>query len=194
MNIALYFGSFNPIHKGHIAIAEYVASQSQFDQLWLIVSPLNPLKDARTIADQHSRFEMAEIGFSKSDYRHKILISDVEFSLPKPSYTIDTLRFLKNKYPAYNFSVIIGEDSLASFNKWKDWQEILDNYKMLVYPRENKDTEMVMEHENIVVMREVPLYPISSTVVRDAIKNGTDLGIIITEEVVQYIKKSRLYE
>lgn len=194
MNIALYFGSFNPIHKGHIAIAEYMAMQLKFDQVWLVVSPHNPLKDIKTIANENSRFEMAKIGFANSDYRQKIVISDIEFSLSKPSYTIDTLKWLKKMYPTYTFSIIVGEDSLVYFKKWKDWQDILDNYKLLVYPRKDTNLEALIGHKNIVILYDAPIYPISSTTIREAIKNREHFDKITTVEVVEYIKKNKLYE
>lgn len=193
MNIALYFGSFNPIHKGHIAIAQYVVSQPQYDELWIVVSPHNPLKDAHTITEKSARLEMVKIAFKNNDYKQKITVSDFEFSLPKPSYTIDTLDKLKEKYPTYKFSIVMGEDSLAGLEKWKDWEGIINNYTLLVYPRKDEKAKTIMKHKNIVLMNDAPLYPISSTAVRECVKAGKYFESITTKEVAEYIKKHKLY-
>ena len=124
MTIALYLGSFNPIHYGHIAISEYIVSEGFADEVWLVVSPHNPLKDYKTLANENQRLDMAKLPFSDSRYKNKIIVSDIEFGLPKPSYSINTLTWLEEKYPDNDFMIIMGEDNLAVFNKWKDWELI----------------------------------------------------------------------
>ncbi len=194
MTVALYFGSFNPIHIGHIAISEYIVGEGMADEVWLIVSPHNPLKDSKTLANEQSRLEMANLAFADSIYNKQIVMSDIEFGLSKPSYTINTLTWLKTKYPTCDFKIVIGEDNLAVFEKWKDWELILQQNELLVYPRLNSQNVELMTHPNVTMMNDAPLYPIESTMIRDCVKNKMDINKLTKKTVVNYIKTNKLYE
>ena len=138
MKIGIYSGSFNPIHKGHTALADYLLRNADLDEIWLVVSPHNPLKDEKTLISDRDRLQMAQLAVE--DFP-QLKVSDVEFSLPKPSYTFQTLDFLSKKYPENKFSLIIGADNLVVFDKWKNYRYLLDNYRIIVYPRKNFDVD-----------------------------------------------------
>lgn len=171
-SILLYFGSFNPIHKGHVGLAEWVLShRSDIDELWLVVSPQNPFKQDKFLYPDSDRLQWAQNAVKNNP---KIKVCDVEMSLPKPSYTITTLDALKAQYPDYNFKILIGGDNLPTFNKWKDYERILSEYGVMVYPREGSDTtETTLP--NIEILHGAPLFPISSTQIREKITAGARL-------------------
>ncbi len=180
MNIALYFGSFNPIHKGHTALAQYILQHynahectnpmETIDEVWLVVSPNNPLKKADELASEMLRLKIAED--ATKDMKN-IRVSDLEFSLPKPNYTINSLREFQRQYPQHSFTLVIGSDNMARFNRWRDYQTILDNYSILVYPREGDDIEKLkVLYPQMRVIEGAPLFPISSTEIRNAIAQG----------------------
>lgn len=173
MKIGLFFGSFNPIHIGHLAIANYMAEFTDLQQVWLVVSPRNPLKSKKGLADAAKRLLVVKKAVGKDP---KIKVSDVEFGLPQPSYTIHTLEALKKKSPKHEFILIIGSDNLAVFHKWKDYKEILDKFRVYVYPR--LDITGKLKHRNIKIM-DAPRMDISSTFIRDAIKKGKDIRCFI---------------
>ncbi len=174
MKIGLLFGSFNPIHIGHIAIANYMAGSTALDQVWLVVSPHNPLKYKSGLADAKKRLAQVKKAVGKSP---KIKVSNVEFSLPQPSYTINTLEFLSKKYPKNRFVLIIGADNLNTFHKWKDYKKILAGYKIYVYPRNENLTgfkNLSGLNRNVKILT-APLIDISSTFIREQVKKGKDV-------------------
>jgi nicotinate-nucleotide adenylyltransferase len=189
LKIALFFGSFNPIHNGHLAIAEYITEYSDVDELWFVVSPQNPLKERHNLLDDHHRLEMV---YKAIDDDPRFRVSDIEFYMPKPSYTVDTLTYLSDKYPNYEFNIIMGADNLKSFKKWKNWEIIVQNYKRLVYPRHGVSEDEVKEHDNIEIIN-APKMEISSSFIRKAIKEDKKVRFFMPRQVFDYIDDMRFY-
>ncbi|MFO7940815.1 MAG: nicotinate (nicotinamide) nucleotide adenylyltransferase [Bacteroidales bacterium] len=190
MRTGLFFGSFNPIHIGHMAIANYMVSYGPIDDLWFVVSPHNPLKKRKTLLNEYDRLELVNRAIGK-DIRFKA--SNIEFTMPKPSYTIDTLTYLSEQYPKRAFSLIMGEDNLATINKWKNPELLLEKYRLLVYPRPNVTTETtLLEHPNVELI-EAPLMEVSSSFIRSAIKAGKDVRYFMPPGVYEYIDQKQLY-
>lgn len=191
MNIGLYFGSFNPIHIGHLAIANYIVEFSDIEQLWFVVSPQNPFKKKSTLLDDYQRLELVNIAIDK-DLRFKA--SNIEFNLPKPSYTINTLKYLEEKHPNFQFSLIMGADNLTNLHKWKNFEQIISNYSIYVYPRPGIEiTENFKENENIVIV-DSPIMDISSSFIREAIKKGKQINYYLPYKVYDYISEMHFYE
>jgi nicotinate-nucleotide adenylyltransferase len=186
----LYFGSFNPIHIGHLAIANYFLEFADLKELWFIVSPQNPLKQKISLLPDYQRLEL--VNRALRDYP-RFRASGIEFNLPKPSYTIDTLAYLNDKYPEKQFALIIGEDNLTSFHKWKNHKLILENNNILVYPRPNCKKTKFHNHKNVTVV-DAPLMEISSSFIRNAIKQDKDIRFFMPEEVWQYIDEMHFYK
>lgn len=187
----LYFGSFNPVHKGHIALAEYVIEQDLCDEAVLIVSPQSPYKQAAELAPEMDRYEMAEIACSASKYPDRIKPSVVEFMLPKPSYTIDTLRYLKENFGSgMQFSILMGSDQIARLSGWKEYEKILE-YPIYVYPRRDQPTTGF--EGRITVLDDAPLQDFASTDVRDRIGRGEDVSRMLDEGVAAYIRRKGLW-
>jgi len=189
MNIGLYFGSFNPIHIGHLAIANYMIEYSDMERLWFVVSPQNPFKEKKSLLAENHRLSLVNTAI-EDDLRFKA--SNIEFSMPQPSYTIDTLTYLREKYPEHNFSLIMGEDNLKSFHKWKNYEIILNNYQIYVYPRDYK-TISKTKFEDIKIV-EAPLIEVSSSFIRKAIKEKKDVRYFMQSKVSEYIKEMHFYE
>ncbi|WP_299884466.1 nicotinate (nicotinamide) nucleotide adenylyltransferase [uncultured Lacinutrix sp.] len=192
MNIGLYFGSFNPIHVGHLIIANQLVENSDLDQIWFVVTPHNPFKKKSTLLDNFQRLEM--VYRATKDYT-KLKESDIEFNLPQPNYTINTLTYLQEKHPDYQFSLIMGEDNLKSFHKWKNYELILDNHNIYVYPRISKgsiDTRFT-DHNKIHKI-EAPIMEISSTLIRNAIKKGKNVKPLLPEHVWDYLDEMNFYK
>jgi nicotinate (nicotinamide) nucleotide adenylyltransferase len=190
LKIGLYFGSFNPIHIGHLAIANYMAEYSDLDQIWFVVSPQNPFKQKSSLLSDYHRLEL--VNRSIETYP-KLKASNIEFGLPKPSYTIDTLTYLKEKYSEYEFSLIIGSDNLKNFEKWKNYELILQEHDLYVYPRpgfKDKDVEL----KGTVHLVNAPLMEISSSFIRDAIKEKKDIPYFMPEAAYSYLKEMHFYE
>jgi nicotinate-nucleotide adenylyltransferase len=188
--ISLYFGSFNPVHTGHLDIAGYVLDNKLSNEVWFVISPQNPLKSLSELAPEHHRLEMLEVALSD---KPKIKICDIEFSMPKPSYTIHTLNKLIELNPGQCFQIIMGMDNLQVFRQWKSWEEILDRHQLLVYPRRHYD-EPGIDHSNITVMMEAPLFNFSSSMIRQMIKEDKqDLEALLPSEVIRYIRQYQLY-
>lgn len=188
MRIGLYFGSFNPIHNGHIGLANYLLT-TDLEEVWLIVSPHNPLKESTHLLDDQLRLEMARLAVKKSP---KIHVSDIEFGLPKPSYTIHTLDYLSTQYPEHEFVLLIGADNAAMFDKWRAYETILSRFSVMVYPR----TGFPNSSDKFPQMRFVnaPLFDISSTDIRQRLQKGEDCSHLIPEKVLQFINEHNLYQ
>lgn len=191
MKVGLFFGSFNPIHIGHLIIANYIIENSDLTQIWFVVTPQNPFKNKSTLLKDHHRLEMVNLAIEK--YPH-FRSSSVEFTLPKPSYTIDTLVVLKEKYPSYDFVLLVGEDNLNSFHKWKNYEQILKYHSLFVYPRINSiQKEHTLVHPNIHKIS-APIIEISSTLIRSMIKEHKNVRPMLPPEVFNYIDGSNLYK
>ena len=190
MKVGLYFGSFNPVHIGHLAIANYFVEYTDIDQLWFIISPQNPFKKKQTLLPDYQRFELLYRAVGNDN---KYRVCDIEFRMPKPSYTIDTLIYLQEKYPDYQFVIIMGSDGLSTFNKWKNHEQIIRNYPRYVYPRTGSEHIKHEEHENIKVVN-APLIEISSSFIRQSIKEGKDVKYFLPKDVYEYITEMHFYE
>jgi nicotinate-nucleotide adenylyltransferase len=190
-SVGLYFGSFNPVHIGHMIIANYMVSVGGLDEVWLVVSPHNPLKDKASLANDHDRLHLVQLAIHDN---HKLKASNIEFSLPKPSFTIDTLSYLKEKYPAYTFTLIMGADNLATINKWKNYELLLQNYKINVYVRPGYDVGEYASHPNVSLYNDVPLLNISSTYIRGLVKANKSIQYLVPDRVYEYIMGSTLYK
>jgi len=189
MKVGLFFGSFNPVHNGHLAIAQFLTQKEIFDQIWMVVSPNNPLKDYQELAPENDRLEMVKLAIQDFPYLHAC---DVEFSLPVPSYTIDTLYSLEKQYPNYVFSLILGADNIENFHKWKKHEEILNNYSIYVYPRSTESFEPPIRHPHIIYI-DAPLLPISATEIRTLLQQKKLTDKFLPVSVIQYIEKKLLY-
>lgn len=189
----LFFGSFNPIHTGHMIIAEYFTEFTDLDELWFVVTPHNPLKKKKTLLDDSYRAEMVEIAITDNPL---FRLCDAEFRLPKPSYTVHTLAYLKEKHPAKNFVLIMGSDNITTLNKWKNHNFILDEYQIYVYPRPEYPVsnipDIFRKHQNVKIV-EAPIIEISSSFIRDAIKKGKKLKYFLPEPVYKYICEKGFY-
>lgn len=189
LKTGLFFGSFNPIHTGHLIIANYMANYTGLDEVWLVVSPHNPLKDRNSLTNMYDRLEMAQLA---TEHAEKIRISDIEFNLPQPSYTIDTLTHLHEKYPNRAFVLIMGADNLVSFKKWKNYEVLLKNYKIFVYPRPGADIAEWINYPSIT-FTETPLMEISSTFIRKAIKEKKSVQFMLPDKVLKFIDDKNMY-
>ncbi|WP_310557201.1 nicotinate (nicotinamide) nucleotide adenylyltransferase [Flavobacterium sp.] len=192
MKIGLYFGTFNPIHIGHLIIANHMAEHSDLDQIWMVVTPHNPHKLKSTLLDDHHRLEMVHL--ATQDYA-KIKPSDVEFKLPQPNYTVNTLAHLQEKYPQYEFSLIMGEDNLNSLHKWKNYEVILQNHSVYVYPRFNSGEieEQFINHSKIHRVG-APVIELSSTFIRESIKIGKNIQPLLPNSVWEYVDINNFYK
>lgn len=189
MHVGLFFGSFNPIHVGHMVLANYMASFTDLDEVWFVVSPHNPLKEKKSLLHQNQRLHLVNLAIGDNG---RFKSSNIEFGLPQPSYTVNTLAHLKEKYPSHLFSLIIGEDNLGSFTKWKNYEEILRKHKLYVYPRPNCEPAELKDHPNII-MTEAPVMEISSTFIRNSIKAKKDVSCFMPPAVWQYIDEMSFY-
>ncbi|MCF8346569.1 MAG: nicotinate-nucleotide adenylyltransferase [Bacteroidales bacterium] len=186
----LFFGSFNPIHIGHMAIANYMLEFADIRELWFIVSPHNPLKEKKTLLADHHRLELVRLAIDKND---RFRVSDIEFHLPRPSYTIDTLTYMEERYPGREFCIIMGSDGLKSFHKWKNADVLAEKYQRLIYPRPGVSKEEILKHKNIVLV-EAPLMEISSSFIRKAISQGKDIPCFLPEKTYKYIIDMHFYK
>jgi len=194
--IGLYFGSFNPVHVGHMAIAGFMTEFTALDQVWFVVSPQNPLKKKETLLADHHRLYMAQLAIGDND---KLKASDIEFKLPVPSYTIDTLTYLNEKYPKNEFCLVMGEDNLYTLHKWKNIDELIKKYTFYVYPRPHSRKPDSLQLDTIISNAEIinvkaPLMDISGTFIRDGIKNRKDMSYFLPPLVWKYIKEMHFYE
>lgn len=187
--IGLYFGSFNPIHNGHLTLADYILKNTELEKIWFVVSPQNPLKSLSSLLDNKTRLDLVKLAIEGND---NFIASDVEFSLSYPSYTINTLNYLSQTYPEKEFALIIGQDNLVNFHKWKDNQKILDQYHIFVYPRENCEYSPLQDNNHIHLI-DSPLINISATYIREKIKNNKDIRYLLPEKVRKEIETQGLY-
>jgi nicotinate-nucleotide adenylyltransferase len=196
MKIGLYFGSFNPVHIGHMAIAGYLSEYADFDQVWFVISPLNPLKTKESLLPDHHRLHMVNLAIGDND---RLKASDIEFKMPIPSYTCDTLAWLREKHPGNVFSLIMGEDNLNTLHKWKNALELVRMHSLYVYPRTdtvrapNILLDKIIESASIVKVN-APLMQISGTFIRNGIKTGKDMSYFLPGPVWRYIKEMHFYE
>jgi nicotinate-nucleotide adenylyltransferase len=188
----LFFGSFNPIHIGHLVIAEYMVEFTDLEQVWFVVSPQNPFKAAKSLLSENHRIRMVRLAI---EYDNRFKASSVEFDMPKPSYTIKTLVYLKEKHPNHNFVLIMGMDNLATLHKWQNYEQILKGFEIYVYPRKE---ELPVPKEFVgnpsIKITEAPVMELSSTFIRSAIKDKKDVRHMMPPSVAEYVKQMHFYE
>ena len=189
MHIGLYFGSFNPIHIGHLLVADTVAHDAHLDKVWFVISPRSPFKVDQELLHHFDRLDMVRLAIADND---KLGTTDIEFSLPQPNYTIDTLDALKAKYPQHRFSLVMGEDNLASLHKWKDAERIVTEYKVIVYPRPGTKEGPLSQHPSVQHVY-APLMDVSATYIRKRLQAGLPVGYLVPESVQQYMRLKKLF-
>jgi nicotinate-nucleotide adenylyltransferase len=189
MQTGLFFGSFNPIHIGHLALAEYMVEYTDIEQIWFVISPHNPLKSKDSLLADHHRLEMVHLAVDQDE---RFRVSDIEFRMPKPSFTIDTLSYLQEKFPDHKFSLLMGADNLDSFHKWKNAGLIIQKYHRYVYPRHGSSMENSQSPENITMV-DAPRIEISSSFIRQAIREGKNVRHYLPEKVFDYIDRMNFY-
>jgi len=199
MNVGLYFGTYNPIHVGHLIIANHMVNYTDLDQVWMIVSPQNPMKRNHNLLEDYHRLAMVKEAVEDND---KLQASDIEFGMPKPSYTIHTLAVLREKHPTYNFGLIMGEDNLRTLHKWKNYEEILNNHLIYVYPRAlteeeqekiNRKQNRFIDHSRVRLI-DAPIMKVSSSLIRRAIKEKKDVKYLLTPPVYKYLNEMNFYK
>ena len=193
MNIGLFFGSFNPIHVGHLIIANTMATTTDLDQVWFVVSPQNPFKKTKSLLHEFDRLDMVERAIADNS---RLKATDVEFSMPKPSYTIDTLNRLREKFPQHTFRLIMGEDNLTQFANWKEHERILSETGLYVYPRPTRELTAVpspfLTHANVRLVS-APLLDISATFIREAIRTNRSIRYMVPDVVEEMISRKNFY-
>lgn len=189
MKVGLFFGSFNPIHNGHLIIANYICETTDLDKVWLVVSPHNPLKTKDSLLRDYDRLHLVNLAIKDNPH---LKASDVEFKLPKPSYTIDTLVYIKEKYPQHEFCLIMGSDNIETIYKWKNYEMLLNNYTIYIYPRKASDKNPYPENKNIHFL-DFPFLDISATFIRNNLKKGVSMQYFLPEAVWKYIAENNLY-
>ena len=190
MEVALFFGSFNPVHVGHMIIASYLVEYTTVDQLWMVVSPHNPHKEKKSLAKDHDRLHLVRLAIGDHP---KLRASNIEFDLPQPSYTIDTLTYLGEKYPNYNFHLVMGGDNIKSFHKWKNYEQILERHHIYVYQRPEYKLGTLADHEHVHIL-EAPMLQISASMIRKMIGEGKSVKYYVPDKVNEYIESSHLYK
>lgn len=186
----LFFGSFNPIHIGHLMVASYMHEFSDLQELWFVISPQNPLKEKKTLLSDHHRLALVNIAID-DDSRFKSC--DIEFKLPKPSYTIKTLTYLQEKHPNREFILISGTDIFETFTKWKNWEQLLEYYKFYVYPRQGSENQELLKHPSVKLF-DAPQVEISASFIRDSIKANKNMLYYLPDKVYKYIQEMHFYE
>ena len=194
MKIGLYFGTFNPIHVGHLIIANHMAEYSDLEQIWMVVTPHNPHKQKNTLLDDYQRLHLVNLAIEEYP---KIKATDVEFKLSQPNYTVNTLAHLKDKFPQHEFSLIMGEDNLKSLHKWKNYEYILENHAIYIYPRVSqaieKESDSAVQNHPRIHKIDAPIVEISSTDIRENIKNKKNVRPLLSEKVWNYIDHNNFY-
>jgi nicotinate-nucleotide adenylyltransferase len=193
LKIGLFFGSFNPIHNGHLIIANHILNQGIVKKIWFVISPQNPLKDKSSLLNEFDRLHLVKLAIEDNP---ALQASQIEFQLPRPSYTIDTLAYLKEKYPSHEFSIIMGGDNLMSFHKWKNYQRLIENHNLIVYKRSETDqipTSLAFASNKIQLL-DVPLLGISASLIRKTLKDKKSIKYLVPEKVNDYIKSTGYYK
>ena len=190
MEIGLYFGSFNPVHTGHLIIANHVLNYTGMDEVWMVISLQSPFKQRSNLIDNYDRLNLVELAIGDND---RIKPCSIEFELPVPSYTIDTLTYLKEKYPFHNFTLIMGSDNLVNFNHWKNFDVILKYYKILVYMRPGFENVPFINHPSVSTLN-APLLEISSSFIRKLIAEGKSIQYLVPDKVMNEIINARLFK
>jgi len=190
MKVGLYFGSFNPIHVGHLIIAQAVLELAKLDEVWFIVSPQNPFKKNKNLLHEFDRYDMVKYAIEEND---RFKVSDIEFNMPRPSYTIDTLVYIQEKHPGHQFKLIIGGDNLAAFPKWKNSKKIIEDFGLIVYPRPGLGNDKRIHHKNILHV-EAPLLDISATYIRNCIRKNRSIKYLVPEKTASFIYERKLYQ
>jgi len=189
MKIGLFFGSFNPIHHGHLMVASFIANHTDLQQVWLVVSPQNPHKTQSSLLNEYDRLHLAQLAIEDDD---QIKVSDIEFKLPKPSYTIDTLTYLEEKYPQHQFYVIMGSDSFQNLPKWKNFEALVKNYQFIVYRRPS--FEITEKYGADVTYLEAPMLELSATLIRNNCKDGITIRYLVPEDVRLEIERNNYFK
>jgi nicotinate-nucleotide adenylyltransferase len=189
MKIGLYFGSFNPIHVGHLIIANFMAYNTGLEQVWLVVSPQNPLKSGGSLLNEYDRLYLVQMAIENEP---RLKVSNIEFSLPNPSFTIDTMTYLEEKYPEHEFSIIMGSDSLENLPRWKNYEQLLARFPVFVYIRPGHEAKKYPDSQ--ITICEAPLLDISSSRIRKMIKAGKSVRFMIPERVYEYMLSNRYYQ
>jgi len=189
MNIGLYFGSFNPIHIGHLIIANHVLNETSINKIWFIVSPQNPFKESKTLLNEFDRLHLVRLATQEDN---RIKCSDIEFNLPKPSYTSNTLTFLSEKYPEHQFSLIMGSDSYQNLDKWKNYETIINNYPVYVYKREGHEINKSFDKEAVIL--NAPIIQISASQIREHIRSAKSIRYLVPEIVREEIESRKFYK
>jgi nicotinate-nucleotide adenylyltransferase len=193
--VGLFFGSFNPIHIGHLVIASHIAESELVDEVWFVVSPQNPFKEKKSLLEDYHRLALVNEAIEEED---RLKSCDIEFTMPKPSYTSDTLAYLMDKYPKNEFSLIMGEDNIKSFHKWKNYETILSNHSIVVYPRLGVNDHLqadkgILAHTNVRLLEDIPVMKISASYIRKRIKEGKSVRYLLTEKVAKYVDEMNFY-
>ncbi|MGB2417307.1 MAG: nicotinate (nicotinamide) nucleotide adenylyltransferase [Flavobacteriaceae bacterium] len=191
MKVGLYFGTFNPIHVGHLIIANHFAEHSDLEEVWCVVTPQNPFKTKQSVLDNHQRLEMVYL--ATKEYQ-KIKPSDIEFQLPQPNYTVHSLAYLEEKYPKHEFALIMGEDNLASLPKWKNAEVLLDRYPIYVYPRKIEQSYAAVDSKGTIIKVDAPIIEISSSFIRKSIKSAKNIRPLLPESVWVYLDEMNFYK
>ncbi|MBY0477959.1 MAG: nicotinate-nucleotide adenylyltransferase [Chitinophagaceae bacterium] len=189
MKIGLYFGSFNPVHNGHLIIAQHFLNETDLEQIWFVVSPQNPFKQQKQLLNEYDRLHLVNLAIERSQ---KLKTSDIEFRLPKPSYTIDTLTYLKEKYPQHTFALLMGSDSLQNLTQWKNAEKIMDQYAVYVYERPGFSA--VHEKVKQLFTTKAPLLEISATHIRELIQSGKSIRYLVPDIVCDEIENAGYYK
>jgi nicotinate-nucleotide adenylyltransferase len=189
MKIGLLFGSFNPIHIGHLIIANYMANHTELDKVWMVITPQNPFKKYGSLANTYDRLEMVKLAIENAE---NIEVTDIELKLPQPSYTIDTLTHLKEQYPQHEFALIMGSDNLASLHKWKNYKLILRDHRIFVYPRPGYENADLASHPSVTITM-TPLMELSATFIRDALAQRKNVQFFVPDPVLKFIESKSLY-
>lgn len=189
MKIGLFFGSFNPIHHGHLMVASFIANHTELQQVWLVVSPQNPLKAQSSLLNEYDRLHLAQLAIENDA---QLKVSDIEFKLPKPSYTIDTLTYLQEKYPQHQFYVIMGSDSFQNLPKWKNFEALVKNYQFIVYRRPGFD--ITEKYGADVTYLEAPMLELSATLIRNNCKEGITIRYLVPEDVRLEIERNNYFK
>ncbi|MEO1437689.1 MAG: nicotinate (nicotinamide) nucleotide adenylyltransferase [Bacteroidota bacterium] len=189
MKIGLFFGSYNPVHVGHLIIANYMVEHTDLDQVWMVVSPQNPFKQKKNLAKDYDRLHLVHLAIGDNS---KIKASDIEFGLPKPSYTVDTLAYLYDKYPDQEFALLMGGDNLPTFPKWKNYEQILKHHQLYVYNRPGYEPGELADHPQVKRF-DAPLMQISASFIRKQILSGKSIQYLVSEPIRKYIENSNVY-